>query len=186
MTIWPSHNNLLDFLILKYLWWHLLLIRLRTSLDVKRTESLKGITVFRGQIPGSCSSKVKGIELTESIFNIFYRKLWNLIYKFLNDGWKSGYKIQKQKSIFIPLCLRSRVSIEIWCILYDPLACSYQKTRTLMYIKTKNNKESIYVTTFNVHRHIAPGDHYEASEMGMGDWYSYHYCIILHSLLTWT
>merc|ERR1719273_692913 len=32
-------------------------LRLRTSLDVKRTESLKGITVFRGQIPGSCSSK---------------------------------------------------------------------------------------------------------------------------------
>jgi len=31
--------------------------RLRTSLDVKRTESLKGITVFRGQLPGSCSSK---------------------------------------------------------------------------------------------------------------------------------
>jgi len=31
--------------------------RLRTSMDVKRTESLRGITVFRGQIPGSCSSK---------------------------------------------------------------------------------------------------------------------------------
>jgi len=31
--------------------------RLRTSIDVKRTESLRGITVFRGQIPGSCSSK---------------------------------------------------------------------------------------------------------------------------------
>jgi len=31
--------------------------RLRTSLDVKRTESLRGITVFRGQLPGSCSSK---------------------------------------------------------------------------------------------------------------------------------
>jgi len=31
--------------------------RLRTNIDVKRTESLRGITVFRGQIPGSCSSK---------------------------------------------------------------------------------------------------------------------------------
>jgi len=31
--------------------------RLRTSIDVKRTESLRGITVFRGQIPGSSSSK---------------------------------------------------------------------------------------------------------------------------------
>merc|ERR1712062_529219 len=31
--------------------------RLRTSLDVKRTESLRGITVFRGQIPGTGSSK---------------------------------------------------------------------------------------------------------------------------------
>merc|ERR1712025_845208 len=31
--------------------------RLRTSIDVKRTESLRGITVFRGQLPGSCSSK---------------------------------------------------------------------------------------------------------------------------------
>ena len=34
------------------------LSRLRTSLDVKRTESLRGITVFRGQIPGSGSNKV--------------------------------------------------------------------------------------------------------------------------------
>lgn len=36
--------------------------RLRTSVDVKRTESLKGITVFRGQVPGSGSASKDTLE----------------------------------------------------------------------------------------------------------------------------
>ena len=85
ITIWPSHNNLLVLLILTYLCWHLLMIRLRTSLDVKRTESLKGITVFRGQIPGSCSSKVITNDISTN-FEFFVRKLWNPTYKLMDDG----------------------------------------------------------------------------------------------------
>ena len=87
ITIWPSHNNLLVLLILTYLWWHLLMIRLRTSLDVKRTESLKGITVFRGQIPGSCSSKVITNDISTIYFEFFVRKLWNPTYKLMDDGY---------------------------------------------------------------------------------------------------
>ena len=41
--------------------------RLRTSLDVKRTESLRGITVFRGQLPGSGSSKVTTAPITSKL-----------------------------------------------------------------------------------------------------------------------
>jgi len=36
--------------------------RLRTSIDVKRTESLKGITVFRGQMPGSGNASKDTLE----------------------------------------------------------------------------------------------------------------------------
>ena len=61
------------------------MIRLRTSLDVKRTESLKGITVFRGQIPGSCSSKVITNDISTN-FEFFVRKLWNPTYKLMDDG----------------------------------------------------------------------------------------------------
>ena len=45
--------------------------RLRTSLDVKRTESLRGITVFRGQIPGSGSNKVTTTQQTWLLYNSF-------------------------------------------------------------------------------------------------------------------
>ena len=63
------------------------MIRLRTSLDVKRTESLKGITVFRGQIPGSCSSKVITNDISIIYFEFFVRKLWNHTYKLMDDGY---------------------------------------------------------------------------------------------------
>ena len=127
-----SNDHLITTCQLLFSWfWHLLMIRLRTSLDVKRTESLKGITVFRGQIPGSCSSKVITNQETSnrSDYTIFVRKLWSHICESADD-----FKSQTpRKSIFIPLFDCKDLMYPLW-------SCSQQKIDVKKFSKTTKNQ----------------------------------------------